>query len=60
MTINIAGLFSIKDMNPKDVRVEPVFDEIALIGQIEEEFEDLLASPFTNPLLEKSRGYFGL
>ena len=39
---------------------EPVFDEIALIGQVEEEFEDLLASPFTNPLLEKSRGYFEL
>jgi hypothetical protein len=27
---------------------------------VKEEFEDLLASPFTNPLLEKSRGYFEL
>ena len=60
MTINIAGLFSTKDMSPKEVRIEPVFDEIALIGQVDEEFQDLLASPFTNPLLEKSRGYFEL
>jgi hypothetical protein len=60
MTINIAGLFSPKDMSPKEVRIEPVFDEIALIGQVEEEFEDLLASPFANPLLETTRGYFGL
>ena len=43
-----------------EVRIEPVFDEIALTGQVEEEFEDLLASPFTNPLLAKSRGYFEL
>ena len=42
------------------VRIEPVFDEIALIGQVEEEFEDLLASPFANPLLEKTSDYFGL
>ena len=62
MTINIAGLFSPKDMSPKEVRIEPVFDEIeiALIGQVDEEFEDLLASPSANPLLEKSRGYFEL
>ena len=60
MTINIAGLFSTKDMSPIEVRIEPVFDEIALIGQVEEKFEDLLASPFANPLLEKSRGYFEL
>ena len=60
MTINIAGLFSTKDMSPKDVRIEPVFDEVAVTGQVEEEFEDLVASPFANPLLEKARGYFGL
>ena len=48
MTINIAGLFSTKDMSPKDVRVEPVFDEIALIGQVDEEFEDLLAKRLRN------------
>jgi len=60
MAINIPGLFSTKDMSPKEVRIEPVFDEIALTGQVEEEFEDLLASPFTNPLLAKSRGYFEL
>jgi hypothetical protein len=60
MTINIAALFSTKDMCPKEVRIEPVFDEIALIGQVEEEFEDVLASPLANPLLEKSRGYFEL
>ena len=60
MTINIAGLFSPKDMSPKDVRIEPVFDEVAVTGQVEEEFEDLVASPFANPLLEKTRGYFEL
>jgi hypothetical protein len=60
MTINIAGLFSTKDMSPTDVRIEPVFDEVALAGQVDEEFEDLNASPFTNPLLEKTRGYFEL
>ena len=60
MAINIPGLFSTKDMSPKDVRIEPVFDEVALTGQVEEEFEDLLASPFANPLLEKSRDYFEL
>jgi len=47
-------------MSPKEVRIEPVFDEIPLIGQVEEEFEDLLASPFPNPLLETTRGYFEL
>ena len=60
MTINIAGLFSTKDMSPKDVRIEPVFDEVALTGQVDEEFEDLVASPFANPLLEKTSGYFEL
>jgi hypothetical protein len=60
MTINIIGLFSTKDMSPKDTRIEPVFDEVALTGQVEEEFEDLVASPFANPLLEKTRGYFEL
>ena len=60
MTINIAGLFSTKDMSPKDVRIEPVFDEVALVGKIEEEFEDVHVSPFANPLLEKTRGYFEL
>ena len=60
MTINIAGLFSPKDISPRDVRIEPVFDEVALTGQVEEEFEDLVASPFANPLLEKTRGYFEL
>ena len=60
MTINIAGLFSTKDISPKDVRIEPVFDEVAVTGQVEEEFEDLVASPFANPLLEKTRGYFEL
>ena len=60
MTINIAGLFSTKDMSPKDVRIEPVFNEVAVTGQVEEEFEDLVASPFANPLLEKTRGYFEL
>ena len=60
MTINITGLFSTKDMSPKDVRIEPVFDEVALTGQVEEEFEDLVASPFANPLLEKTRSYFEL
>ena len=60
MTINIAGLFSTKDMSPKDIRIEPVFDEVALTGQVDEEFEDLVASPFANPLLEKTRGYFEL
>ena len=60
MTINIAGLFSTKDMSLKDVRIEPVFDEVAVTGQVEEEFEDLVASPFANPLLEKTRGYFEL
>ena len=60
MTINIAGLFSTKDMSPKDSRIEPVFDEVALTGQVDEEFEDLVASPFANPLLEKTRGYFEL
>ena len=60
MTINIAGLFSTKDMSPEDVRIEPVFDEVAVTGQVEEEFEDLVASPFANPLLEKTRGYFEL
>ena len=60
MIINIAGLFSTKDMTPKDVRIEPVFDEVALTGQVDEEFEDLNASPFANPLLEKTRGYFEL
>ena len=60
MTINITGLFSTKDMSPKDSRIEPVFDEVALTGQVEEEFEDLVASPFANPLLEKTRGYFEL
>ena len=60
MTINIAGLFSTKDMSPKDVRIEPVFGEVAVTGQVEEEFEDLVASPFANPLLEKTRGYFEL
>ena len=51
MTINIAGLFSTKDMSPIEVRIEPVFDEIALTGQFEEEFEDLRASPFESSLL---------
>ena len=60
MTINISGLFSTKDMSPKDVRIEPVFDEVALVGEVEEEFEDLVASPFANPLLEKTRGYLEL
>ena len=60
MTINIAGLFSTKDMSPKDIRIEPVFDEVALVGEVEEEFEDLHASPFANPLLEKTRGYLEL
>ena len=60
MTINIAGLFSTKDMSPKDTRIEPVFDEVALTGRVEEEFEDLVTSPFANPLLEKTRGYFEL
>ena len=60
MTINITGLFSTKDMSPKDTRIEPVFDEVAVTGQVEEEFEDLVASPFANPLLEKTRGYFEL
>ena len=60
MTINIAGLFSTKDISPKDIRIEPVFDEVALVGEVEEEFEDLLTSPFANPLLEKTRGYFEL
>ena len=60
MTINIAGLFSPKDISPRDVRMEPVFDEVALTGQVDEEFEDLVASPFANPLLEKTRGYFEL
>ena len=46
MTINIAGLFSTKDISPKDIRIEPVFDEVALVGEVEEEFEDLLTSPF--------------
>ena len=60
MTINIAGLFSTKDISPTDVRIEPVFDEVAVTGQVEEEFEDLNVSPFANPLLEKTRGYFEL
>ena len=60
MTMNISGLFSTKDISPKDVRIEPVFDEVAVTGQVEEEFEDLDASPFANPLLEKTRGYFEL
>ena len=60
MAINIAGLFSTKVMSPKDIRVEPVFDEVAVTGQVDEEFEDLNASPFANPLLEKTRGYFEL
>ena len=60
MTINIASLFSTKDISPTDVRIEPVFDEVAVTGQVEEEFEDLVASPFANPLLEKTRGYFEL
>ena len=60
MTINITGLFSTKDMSPKDVRIEPVFDEVALTGPVDEEFEDLHVSPFANPLLEKTRGYFEL
>ena len=60
MAINISGLFSTKDISPKDVRIEPVFDEVAVTGQVEEEFEDLVASPFANPLLEKTRGYFEL
>ena len=60
MTINIAGLFSPKDISPRDVRIEPVFDEVALVGEVEEEFEDLHASPFANPLLEKTRGYLEL
>ena len=60
MTINIAGLFSTKDMSPEDVRIEPVFDEVALVEKVEEEFEDLNASPFTNPLLEKTQRYFEL
>ena len=60
MTINIAGLFSTKDMSPEDTPIEPVFDEVALTGQVQEEFEDLVASPFANPLLEKTRGYFEL
>ena len=60
MTINITGLFSTKDMSPTDVGIEPVFDEVALTGQVDEEFEDLNPSPFANPLLEKTRGYFEL
>ncbi len=60
MAINITGLFSTKDLSPKDVRTEPVFDEVTLTGQVDEEFEDLYASPFANPLLEKTRGYFEL
>ena len=60
MAINIAGLFSTKDISPTDVRIEPVLDEVALTGQVDEEFQDLNASPFANPLLEKSRGYFEL
>ena len=60
MTMNISGLFSTKDISPKDVRIEPVFDEGALTGQVEEEFEDLHASPFANPLLEKTQRYFEL
>jgi hypothetical protein len=60
MTINIAGLFSTKDISPTDVRIEPFFDEVAVTGQVEEEFEDLVASPFANPLLAKTRGYFEL
>ena len=55
MTINIAGLFSTKDISPKDVRIEPVFDEIALTGQFEEEFEDLRASPFESSLPSKTK-----
>ena len=60
MTMNISGLFSTKDISPKDVRIEPVFDEVALVGKVEEEFEDLHASPFANPLLEKTQRYFEL
>ena len=60
MTINIEGLFSARDMSPSEVRIEPGFDEVALTGQVEEEFEDLNVSPFANPLLEKTRGYFEL
>ncbi len=48
MAIHIPGLFSPKDMSPKEVRIEPVFNEIALIGQVEEEFEDLLAKRLRN------------
>ena len=55
MTINIAGLFSTKDMSPKDVRIEPVFDEVALTGQIDEGFEDLRASPFKSSLPNKTK-----
>ena len=55
MTIDIAGLFSNKDMNPKDVRIEPVFDEVALTGQVDEGFEDLRASPFKSSLPNKTK-----
>ena len=55
MTKNISGLFSTKDMSPKDTRIEPVFDEIALAGQFEEEFEDLRASPFESSLPSKTK-----
>ena len=58
--MNISGLFSTKDISPKDVRIEPVFDEVALVGKVEEEFKDLHASPFANPLLEKTQRYFEL
>ena len=60
MTINIEGFFSARDMSPSVVRIEPGFDEVTLTGQVDEEFEDLHASPFANPLLEKTRGYFEL
>jgi hypothetical protein len=55
MTINIAGLFSTEDMSPKDIRIETVFDEVALTGRVDEEFEDLHVSPFESSLPNKTK-----
>jgi hypothetical protein len=60
MNTSLTGLFAPSPVTPKPVRIEPRFNEALLETAEEEQFEDLLASPFVNPLLEQSRGHFEL
>lgn len=60
MNTSLRGLFAPLPATPKPTRIEPRFDEELFETAEEEQFEDLLASPFVNPLLEQSRGHFEL